>query len=95
MKKLILFTILGVFFLLFNACSAGYVYEEPTYVEVSRPPRPGNDYIWIEGGWTWNSARRTYVQRDGYWTRQNNARYHKKGQWKKYKRGYRWEESRR
>ena len=94
-EKAHFFTILAGFALFFNACSAGYVSEEPIYREVNRAPRPGNNYIWIEGGWTWNSSTHTYRQRDGYWTRQNDARGHKKGHWKKSNRGYRWEERRR
>ena len=40
MKKLIFFTILAGFAFFFNACSVGYVSEEPIYREYNRAPRP-------------------------------------------------------
>jgi hypothetical protein len=95
MKKIIFFTLLGGFTLTLNSCSAGYVAEPLTYVEVSIPPRPYPNYIWIQGGWVWSYSRNTYIQKPGYWVRPNSARSHRKGSWKKYDRGYRWEKSRR
>lgn len=97
MKKLIFLTILGGFTLLFNACysGSGYVSEQPAYMEGYRTPRPGNDYIWIDGGWIWNKRNHNYEQRNGYWTNQNNKRGYENGRWIKSQRGYRWEERRR
>jgi len=95
MKKIIFLILLGGFTFAFNSCSVGYVSEPPTYVEVDIPARPYPNYIWIEGGWTWSNSRNTYIQRQGYWADPNSARGHKKGHWKKYDRGYRWENSRR
>lgn len=95
MKKIIFLILLGGFTLTLNSCSVGYVSEPPAYVEVYIPPRPYPNYIWIEGGWVWSSSRNAYIQRRGYWADPNSARSHRKGEWKKYDKGYRWERSRR
>lgn len=95
MKKLFFLIILGGSALVFNACSAGYADQEPTYVEVVRPSSPGVNFIWIEGGWVWNNRERRYRHREGYWARPNHVRPYKKGYWEKSPRGYHWRESRR
>ena len=53
--------------LLFNGCFGGYVATEPSYVEYSRPPRPNDLSIWIDGDWGWNNQTHVYVQKAGYW----------------------------
>ncbi len=95
MKKIIFLILLGGFTLTLSNCSVGYVSEPPTYVDAYIPPRPYPNYIWIEGGWTWSNSRNTYIQSNGYWASPNNAHSYRKGNWKKYDRGYRWEKSRR
>lgn len=95
MKKFIFLIVFGAFALLFNACSVGYVDREPAYIEVVRPPRPGNNFIWIEGGWIWSNRDRTYRQRDGYWARPDHRRPYTKGYWKRSPRGYHWVPGRR
>jgi hypothetical protein len=95
MKKFIFIIVLGAFTFLFNSCSAGYVDQEPVYIEVVRPPRPSNNFIWIEGGWIWSNRDRAYRQRDGYWARPNHRHPYTKGYWKKSPRGYHWVEGRR
>lgn len=90
MKKLLFLIVFGGFALLSNACSSGYVDQEPIYIEVVRPPRPSNNFIWIEGGWVWNSRERAYRHRDGYWSKQNYRRTQTKGYWKRSPRGYHW-----
>lgn len=88
MKKIIfLLSILGILFLL-NSCSAGYVTEEPVYQTYNRPERPSVDYIWIDGGWNWNSRTNSYTQRNGSWERQNHK--HKEGHWEKNQHGSKW-----
>ena len=95
MKKLILLISMVGFLPFFNSCSVGYVSEEPVYRTYNRPPSPGNEYIWIEGGWIWNSKERNYRQRDGYWARSDYRGNHSKGYWKKTPRGYHWTNGRR
>ncbi|WP_413998525.1 hypothetical protein ACMDB5_12150 [Flavobacterium sp. W1B] len=95
MKKLILFISLVGFLSFFNSCSVGYVSEQPQYQYYNRPVNPGAGYIWIDGGWSWDSRARNYRQRDGYWTRQNDGRNHSNGYWKKTNRGYQWRNGRR
>jgi hypothetical protein len=50
MKKFFFFISMVVVVSFFNACSAGYVAEEPVYHDYHRPDRPSNDYIWVDGG---------------------------------------------
>lgn len=90
MKKYIFLVGFVTISLIFNACSVGYVSEEPVYQDYYRPQRPNGNYIWIEGGWTWNSRTNTYVQYNGRWVRENQGRRHQQGHWKKNQRGYRW-----
>jgi hypothetical protein len=90
MKKFIfLISMVGMAFLL-NSCSAGYVTEEPVYQTYNRPQQPSNDYIWIEGGWNWNSGTRTYRQVNGTWQRHDNGRRHRHGHWERNEHGSRW-----
>jgi hypothetical protein len=90
MKKFIFLFSLVTIISFFNACSVGYVSEEPVYQTYHRPQRPSNDYIWVEGGWTWNSRTNTYVQVNGNWVKQSQGRRHKQGHWERNQRGYRW-----
>ncbi|PRZ20666.1 YXWGXW repeat-containing protein [Flavobacterium granuli] len=94
MKKFLLLILLGGFTLLVNSC-AGYVSEQPAYVQLDITPRPYPNYIWIEGGWRWDNSRKNYIQKKGYWANPNTVRNHKNGEWRKYDRGYRWEKRRR
>ena len=90
MKKFIfLFSLIGIL-LLFNYCSAGYVSEEPIYQTYNRPQSPGNDYMWIDGGWNWNRHTNSYIQINGNWEKNNQGSQPKKGHWKKNRRGSRW-----
>jgi hypothetical protein len=76
--------------LLFNGCMAGYVASEPSYVEVSRPPRPSNLSVWIEGDWNWNNQTHVYVQRTGYWENPRQGRSYVSGHWQTTPRGKSW-----
>ncbi len=90
MKKLIFLVSMVGILSFFNSCSVGYVSEEPVYQTYHRPVRPSNDYIWIEGGWNWNSGTRTYTQVNGTWERHDNGRRHKQGHWERNQYGYKW-----
>jgi hypothetical protein len=90
MKKLIFLISLIGLSLLFNACSVGYVHEEPRYREGPRPHRPSDTHIWIEGNWYWHNQTRSYHHRDGYWVRPHQGHTYESGHWKKTGRGYRW-----
>lgn len=90
MKKFLFFISMVAILSFFNSCSVGYVSEEPVYHTYDRPQRPSTDYIWIEGGWTWNSQSRTYTQVNGTWERPNQGRRHKQGHWEKNQHGSRW-----
>jgi hypothetical protein len=94
MKKFIFFISLVGILSFFNSCSAGYVTEEPVYQTYNRPQRPSNDYVWIEGGWAWNSQTRSYVQVNGRWVRQDQGRKHREGHWEKTRHGSRWVKNR-
>jgi hypothetical protein len=90
MKKFIFLFSLIAIISIFSACSVGYVSEEPVYQTYNRPQRPSNDYIWIEGGWNWNSGTNTYVQINGRWVREDQGRRHRQGHWERNQRGSRW-----
>jgi hypothetical protein len=67
--------------LLFNSCMAGYAVSEPAYVEYSRPPRPNNLSIWIDGDWGWNNQSHVYVQRSGNWQNPRQGHSYVSGHW--------------
>ncbi len=90
MKKLIFLISMIGFISIFNSCFAGYVSEEPAYQTYNRPMSPGNNYIWIDGGWNWNNGTRSYRQDRGRWMTKEQGRNHKKGHWQKNSRGSRW-----
>ena len=87
MKKLIV--LVGVVSLL-SACSPGYVATQPTYMDRARPARPGENYIWRDGGWVWSRQTHAYRQRDGDWVMTNRGRTYRQGYWKTNKRGSYW-----
>lgn len=90
MKNIIFLVGLVVILSFCNSCSVGYVAEEPVYQDYNRPPRPSDDYIWMEGGWSWNKRTSTYVQLNGNWERNNNKDTHTRGHWERNRHGSRW-----
>jgi hypothetical protein len=90
MKKFVYLTSLAGIGLFFNGCIAGYIASEPVYVEYSRPPRPSNLHIWIDGDWAWNSQSHVYVQKTGYWKRPYQGRTYMSGHWQTTPRGKSW-----
>ena len=90
MKKSVqILCIIGIISL-FNACSAGYVSEQPTYQDSYRPSRPSSNHIWIEGNWYWDNRTRSYNHRDGNWSMPRQGRNYEQGHWAQTRRGYRW-----
>lgn len=90
LKKLIFLSSLAGIGLFFNGCTAGYVATEPSYVEYSRPQRPSDLHIWIDGDWVFNNQTHAYVQRNGYWERPAQGRTYISGQWQSTPRGKYW-----
>ena len=76
--------------LLFNSCSLGYVATEPAYVEVSRPARPSNLHIWIDGDWVFSRQTQNYERRPGYWEQPRQNRTYIAGYWQAGPRGKNW-----
>ena len=91
MKKLLatLFLSISLF-----SCSAGYVSDEPSYVETTRPLQPGVGYVWIDGNWIWNSHNRTYIHESGNWQRPYRNRTYQAGHWQHTNQGHRWNRGR-
>ena len=84
---LVLFTGFGM---VFNSC-VGYVESEPSYsVESERPYRPGEGYIWIDGGWRWNFHNHSYIHQPGYWTSPRRGYSYQEGHWQSSPRGKSW-----
>lgn len=90
LKKLFFITSFAVIVLLFNGCMAGYIANEPVYVEYARPASPGNTHVWIDGGWAWDRPSHMYVQRTGYWERPNQRKEFIPGHWQADSRGRYW-----
>ncbi len=90
MKIFLLFIILVVSTLFFNACSPGYVASEPTALVVVRPASPRAGYIWRDGDWSYNRRQRVYVQKNGYWTAPRRNRSYHPGHWNASPRGHSW-----
>lgn len=90
MKKIMLLVSLISILSFFTSCSAGYVSEEPTYVETARPMRPNANYIWIEGDWRWNNQTHSYYHQNGRWEAPNRGRNHTPGHWNHSPRGHKW-----
>ncbi len=77
---------------IFNSCAVGWVATEPSYgVEIERPARPGDNYIWIEGGWRWDSGRDSYEREPGYWARPRPNHSYVPGHWESGSRGKSWQ----
>lgn len=90
MKKVIFIGSLAGIGLFLNSCMAGYVATEPTYTEYSRPQRPSELHVWIDGDWVYNQTSHVYVQRNGYWTRPQQNRVYVKGYWNSTPKGKHW-----
>jgi hypothetical protein len=93
-KRIIFLTSLAGIGLFFNGCTAGYVATEPSYVEYSRPQRPSDLHVWIDGDWVFNSQTHAYVQRNGYWERPVQGRTYISGSWQSTPKGKYWSKGR-
>jgi hypothetical protein len=93
-KRIIFLASLAGIGLFFNGCTAGYVATEPSYVEYSRPERPSEYHIWIDGDWVFNNQTHAYVQRNGYWERPIQGRTYVSGQWQSTPKGKYWSKGR-
>lgn len=76
--------------LFLNSCVAGYVATEPSYIENSRPDRPSNLHVWIDGDWVWSNRTKVYVRNNGYWSKPSRGRTYIAGHWQSSPRGSRW-----
>ncbi len=94
LKKIILITSLAGAALLFNACTAGYVASEPSYMQYERPGRPNDYAIWISGDWNWNSRSQVYYQTNGYWENPRPGKTYVSGYWNTSPRGKSWTKGR-
>lgn len=94
MKKVIFLTTLLGFILFFDACAPGYVTTQPTEIEMRRPPRPNDNYVWINGEWVWQRQSHTYIQRNGVWVAPNRGRTYSPGRWNTTPRGHQWQKGR-
>ncbi|PKP33077.1 MAG: hypothetical protein CVU00_11110 [Bacteroidetes bacterium HGW-Bacteroidetes-17] len=90
MKKVIFIGGLAGIGLLFTGCAPRYVATVPAYHEYSRPQRPSDQYIWIDGNWTYNRQTNMYVQQNGYWQRPHQSRTFVRGYWQASPRGHYW-----
>jgi hypothetical protein len=89
-KKIVFVTSLAGAALLFNACSAGYVATEPSYMQYDRPTRPNEYAIWIEGDWNWSNRSQQYYQKNGYWDNPRHGQTYMSGYWQTTPKGKTW-----
>lgn len=94
MKKIIFICSLAGIGLFLNSCMTGYVATEPTYSEYSRPQRPSDLHVWIDGDWVYNQSGHRYIQRNGYWTKPQQNRIYMKGSWESSSKGKHWRKGR-
>jgi hypothetical protein len=90
LKKIIYITSLAGVSLLLNSCVGGFVATEPAYVEYSRPARPSELYVWIDGDYAWNNQTHVYVQRAGYWEKPRQNQTFVSGHWQANAKGKSW-----
>jgi hypothetical protein len=91
MKRLGFLLIFSGMSALFSSCAVGWVDREPSYeLEIERPARPGVGYVWIDGGWRWDSDDHRYIREPGYWARSRENRAYIKGYWRSGPRGKSW-----
>jgi hypothetical protein len=92
MKKIFYLVSLAGMMFIMNACTtSGYVSSEPAYVEYSRPARPSDLHIWIDGDWVWSRQTNGYVRSNGYWHKPNRTRTYISGSWRVTPQGHRWD----
>lgn len=90
LKKIVFVTSLAGAALLFNACSAGYVASEPSYMQYDRPARPNEYAIWIDGDWNWSNRSQLYYQKNGYWDSPRQGKTYMSGYWQSTPKGKTW-----
>ena len=91
MKKILYLASLAGMLFIMNACSTtGYVSDEPVYMEYSRPARPSNLHIWIDGDWIYNNQNHRYIQGNGSWQMPRNGRTYVSGSWQTTSKGHSW-----
>lgn len=85
-------TLLGVFVLMLLIVSSrtNYIKDKPEYVEMSRPPSPNYNYIWLNDNWVYNRRNQSYTRHDGYWAKPKTNKNYKQGYWKTNKNGSHW-----
>jgi hypothetical protein len=92
-KYMKIFSFLALFtglVIVMNSCMGGYVVSEPSYTEYSRPERPSQTHVWIDGDWGWNSRTHVYVQKAGYWDKPRYGQSYVSGRWETSPRGKSW-----
>jgi len=93
-KKIIFIGSFAGIGLFMNSCMAGYVATEPTYTEYSRPERPSDLHVWIDGDWIYNQSSHVYVQNRGYWEKPQQNRIYIQGSWQSTPKGKHWTKGR-
>ena len=94
MKKVGLIFVFGLFFFTvpFEGNAQVEVTVKPTCSKVivtrRAPVRVG--YVWVEGSWKYNRARKKYVWNNGYWVRAKRNYVYVAGYWSKARGGWRW-----
>jgi hypothetical protein len=86
MKVLKLCLLMMLSFSLFHCAPVRPTHKPPPPPMVKRTPRPGPNYIWIQGRHVWKNGRWHWVR--GHWTKNRPGKVWVKGHW--VKRGNRW-----
>ncbi len=75
------------------SCASRTVYlrnAPPARKAEIQSPRPGKNFIWVNGYWQWNPRNKSYVWISGYWKPVKPGRKWENGYWKKTPRGWIW-----
>ena len=55
-----------------------------------KTPKPGNNFVWVEGYWKWNPKRDKYVWNPGFWKKIEPGKRWQNGHWKRAPKGWIW-----
>ncbi|MEO5684149.1 MAG: YXWGXW repeat-containing protein [Chitinophagaceae bacterium] len=89
MKNYLIIAICLTGAVLFSSCGPSHVMAtRPADVIYTRPPAPGQGYVWINGDWYWRGNG--YEWREGRWDRGRVGRSWNEGNWMQTRRGWKW-----
>lgn len=91
MKKLICLFLPLLFSISYlNAQVVVKVKPVPPRAVIKKPPKPGPNFIWIEGTWRWDKKTKQYIWVPGHWEKIKPNAVWVEGHWVKTPQGWKW-----